>query len=243
MNPSTILTCILLAVLNMISCEKEEDDPEPIVVPTAISRHLYQNCSKTPYANLDLFFYERRFRGLNFPEEKYLGNTTTDENGFFLYDPGYCTSSKDIFVLDANGIEVFGTGCSGDAGYPKTDLTAEGNTEHIIKILTHKPFTPNDTLYLGIRGRGRNEIVRVGPFSNNETFKSEPVGLMFSPKGYALLPVGYSQGSSAWWGIGKAEFDQVSTNPTFQKPPNLLNDITQVVCGMGDTIVVDLRGY
>ena len=123
MNPSTILTCILLAVLNMISCEKEEEDPEPIIVSNIISNHLFQNCSKTPFANLDLFFYERHYRGLSV-EEKYLGSTTTDASGYFSFDPGLCRDNKNIFVLDANGVEVFATGCLGDAGYPKTDLTA-----------------------------------------------------------------------------------------------------------------------
>ena len=177
MNLTPILSCILLVMLNMISCEKEEEEPERLIIDTKIAHHLYQNCAKTPYANLDLYFYERHYRGLNVPEEKFLGSTTTDANGYFRFDPGFCQSNKDIFVLDANGIQVFATGCLGDAGYPKTDLTAEVNTEHIIKILTNKSFTSNDTLYLGISGGGSYNLVKTGPFLNNETFSTGKVGV------------------------------------------------------------------
>lgn len=238
MNLTTALSCILLAVLNMVSCEREEEEPERLIIDTKIAHHLYQNCDNKPYANLDLFFYSRVERAWNDPKIEYLGSTTTNENGYFSFETNTCATAMKIDAFDANGTEIFSVGCI-DTGYPKRDLTSEGFTSHPVKIVTTNPLSLNDTLLLGMRGLGGRNVIATGPFYNNQIIKIDSVLIT----GIGFKSIGSTRKTDVWWGMGKAEFDQVSTNPSFQKPPNVLNDITQVVCSMGDTIVIDLRGY
>ena len=242
MNLTPILSCILLVMLNMISCEKEEEDPERFIVPTIISGHLYQNCELDPYANLELFFYEKHYRGLNVPEISFLGSTTTDANGYYSFDPGFCQSDKDLEVRDNSGRVVFKRGCNGDQGYIQYDKSSERTTWHYVKILTDSSFTENDTLMIGIPANQSPSLTITGPFQNNQIQSTGKVNMVGTSSGYISITVGSENNPMIFWGIGSEEYNKVRFNPQFQTPPNMIQ-VRQLTCQLSDTILVDLRGY
>ena len=243
MNLTTTISCILLAVLNMISCEKEEDEPERFIVPTVISGHLYQNCDFEPYANLELYFYEVKQQGLGPSEVSYIGSTSTNENGFYSFDPGFCQSHKDLEVRDKDGRVVFKRGCNGDQGYIQYDKCSERTTQHYMKIFTDSSFTQNDTIYLGISGAIGPILTLPGPFKNGNIFLTPKVSMSGTASGYISVSINIKRYSDAYWGVGLQEYNSVKSRFENRQPPNYLRDIGQNVCGVGDTIVVDLRGY
>jgi hypothetical protein len=106
-------------------------------------------------------------------------------------------------------------------------------------LLVDRPFTDQDTLYFGAVGNG-TVITLEGPFTNLQTIPisiSPNIGTSSAEK-YESYRTGKGQ---FWWGIGSEEFKNVSFNPDFQVPPNLIRGPYQKVCEQGGDVMVDLR--
>jgi len=220
------------------ACVKEDDEDQ---TQYTIQGYLYKNCDQLPYANLALNFVSVRQRNFEPAERQNIGSTTTNNEGYFSFTYNSCSSAGYIEVNDANEVEVFSTIC----GLNNSNIWYNSpKSSHYLKIITDSSFSANDTLVVGAETHFEPVLTKEGPFSNNQLILIDSIRLNAFPEGY----VGFAKNLPTpdefylWWGLGKQDAKENLGNGVLNNP-YVVPYLKQSVCGVGDTVVIDLRGY
>jgi len=238
-----LVSCI--AALFLISafqaCVKEDDSEEN---QHNISGHLYKNCNNEPYVNRGFKFYSVKDASFTNPskDKTLVAETRTDQNGYFNVTFGRCENG--IEVIDENGLYAFGIPCLGGFG-PQTIVENtwyhRPKSSHYLKIKTDSAFTPNDTIVIGINAHGE-KIKQEGPFTDGQLIIIDSIRI-YSAGGYLSIAKNYIVDADLAWGLGSEDYNNVTSSYDRLVPPNYFREVKQSVCGVGDTVVIDLRGY
>lgn len=228
------LTFILLIFIFFSSCKKEDEFVNTFKQKTFIEGHLYRTCEGDPYQNLEIYFYERRYAGLSAPKTEFIDSISTDSNGYFYFDPGFCYSNITIIARDSNNRLLFANMGGSDAGYSNYDYCNEDKRKHKVKIRTNKPFTNQDTLIIWTYGNLSPALILVGPFQDNQVAETVWLGGFISE---GMNAIGLEGNRTFWWGIGMEE----STSIYPDMDNHYIRKVRDKVCGYGDTVVVDLN--
>lgn len=222
-----IYTLLALSFCVFSSCEKEKG--------STIEGQFYKDCSQTPIEPVTLRIYGVENKFLQYSEEKFLGEATTDKNGFLRFERESSENFNDYKFYRGNNL-FFRTTYEDKKKFKVYDRVT---VTHNVKLLVNRPFTDQDTLFLGAIGNG-TVLELIGPFSNNQI-----IPIIIGPNigaAFTLKIEDASKGEGVfWWGLGDVEFQNVWYNPTYQIPPNQINGIPQNVCGQGGDVIVDLR--
>lgn len=228
------LLAYCLLFMSIIGCV-DDDENESFTY----SGFLYQNCQKVPFANIELNFYKIVEGSFTNPsgEKIFLGSTTTDNSGYYSFN----ASCSKIEVRDVSGKFIFGRHCSGKSVYSEIEKTANPSVRFPIKILTDSAYTNSDTIYLYSRTDSFDTTL-VGPFANNLIVLTDPI-FAHRMVDHANLVVGDSLHHDILfcWGLGMNHFNKVKQMTPPYSPPFYLTNLSHVICGFGDTVVVDLR--
>ncbi len=222
-----IYITLALSISALTSCEKDKG--------STIEGQFYKDCSQTPIEPTTLKIYGVKLKFLGSPTEHFLGEVTTDKNGFFRFES---ESSENFNGYDfhKNNDLFFGTTYEDKKKFVAYDRV---KVSHNIKLLVNRPFTDQDTLFIGAIGNG-TVLELIGPFSNNQI-----IPIIIGPNigsSSARKIEDFRTGEGVfWWGLGDVEFQNVWYNPAYQIPPNQINGIPQNVCGQGGDVIIDLR--
>jgi len=222
-----IYITLFLSFCVFTSCEKDNK--------STIEGQFYKDCSQTPIEQTTLKIYGVKLKFLRSPTEHFLGEVTTDKNGFFRFES---ESSENFNGYDfhKNNDLFFGTTYEDKKKFVAYDRV---KVSHNVKLLVNRPFTNQDTLILGAT---LNDTILIlpGPFTNNQII---PITITPNIGSSSARKIEGSRTGEGlfWWGLGKEEFKNVSHNPNYRIPPNLIRGPYQNVCGQGDDVIVDLR--
>lgn len=222
-----IYTLLALSFCVFSSCEKEKG--------STIEGQFYKDCSQTPIEPVTLRIYGVENKFLQYSEEKFLGEATTDKSGFLRFERESSENFNDYKFYRGNNL-FFRTTYEDKKKFKVYDRVT---VSHNVKLLVNRPFTDQDTLFLGAIGNG-TVLELIGPFSNNQIIPiiiGPNIGAAFTIK---IEDVSKGEGEFIW-GLGAEEYDVVSYNPNFQIPPNKIGNVAQNVCGQGGDVIVDLR--
>jgi hypothetical protein len=167
--------------------------------------------------------------------EKFLGEATTDERGYLKFENESDENFDGLKFYRGNNL-FFWTSYEDNKKFKVYDRVS---VKHNVKLLVNRPFTDQDTLFLGSIGNG-TVLELTGPFTNNQI-----IPIVIGPNigaAFSLKIEDFRTGEGVfWWGLGKEEFKNVSHNPNYRIPPNLIRGPYQNVCGQGGDVIIDLR--
>jgi hypothetical protein len=225
----------LLIVTLFSACEEDEDIAQDNT--KTLSGNIYKNCNLEPYSNLELDFYTIRENGFSNNISKLAVSTVTDSNGYYSIE--YTPDGKFLEAQTKNGELVF----SFLPNLPRNryDYYGSSMTTHTLKILSDTSFRNTDTLLIGAYGSSSAIKEIKGPFNNLQTLNVS-IRTNITPVGLASLRNDIMPETNFYWGLGAEEFEKVGSKPDWQIPPFVINDVNQSICGVGDTVLIDLRG-
>jgi len=222
-----IYTLLALSFCVFTSCEKDNK--------SIIEGQFYKDCSQTPIEPTTLRIYGVKSKFLQYSEEKFLGETTTDINGFLRFERESSENFNDYKFYRGNNL-FFRTTYEDKKKFKVYDRV---KVSHNVKLLVNRPFTNQDTLHFAASGNGLIFSL-VGPFTNNHTIPvtvTPNIGAAFTLK---IEDVSKGVGSFRW-GLGAEEYHNVSFYPSYQVPPNYISGIPQNVFDQGGDVIIDLR--
>jgi len=222
-----IYTLLALSFCVFTSCEKDNK--------SIIEGQFYKDCSQTPIEPTTLRIYGVKSKFLQYSEEKFLGEATTDKSGFLRFERESSENFNDYKFYRGNNL-FFRTTYEDKKKFKVYDRV---KVSHNVKLLVNRPFTNQDTLHFAASGNGLIFSL-VGPFTNNHTIPvtvTPNIGAAFTLK---IEDVSKGVGSFRW-GLGAEEYHNVSFYPSYQVPPNYISGIPQNVCGQGGDVIIDLR--
>jgi hypothetical protein len=233
----------LLIVITTVACETEDEE---IIAANkrTISGFLYKNCNKEPYANRTYKFEAVSF-GSNLSlktETIYKGTATTDDNGYFNFTYSGCGDK--LVVTEINGLLAFELwGCYDSYKNYTNVWYNQPKSSHYLKILTDSSYSDSDSLYIGARGQSKTAYTNyIGPFQNEDVYLLDSIRfLLYGGGGYLPVRETDTADSKIIWGLGYKDYNSVFANG-YGREKNII-DVRLSVCGIGDTAVIDLRGY
>lgn len=221
------------------SCEPDDSSREPY----RISGYLYESCNKEPYANLTLTC--TCWGGGNFVrsnELKQLGSFTTDENGYFDFTFKDCENGDTFLAKDLNGSEAFTYRNSGLVRDLYMVRYNRPKSWHTAILKTDSTYGPNDTIFVSAGGHFGEVLAQFnGPFVNNEVHFIDSTRINFVRGEYLSFEENLEPDLVMYWGLGRLQFDSIRANGSGRERHVML--VKQIICGLGDTAVVDIRGY
>ncbi|MEQ8624767.1 MAG: hypothetical protein RJQ00_09600 [Vicingaceae bacterium] len=233
------LSITFLLLLSFLSCQ---DDDEPIERVVTQEGRLFKNCEKDPYAGMTLnFYYIRDGSLLRDNKKEFHSSTTTDSSGFYSFS--YKPKWDYIEVENDKGDVVFRTAppFKSEGNYAYAENYSRTKLTHPVKIKTDRPFTEEDTIFMGAEANFGVIFTLNGPFENNQTSQTDLLNFVRVDG----LIAGFHQSIESkvifFWEIGIEQYNKISTNAAPFAPPNLIYNVPQRLCD-GDTVIVDLRG-
>jgi hypothetical protein len=231
------LTLSFVFLLSLLSCDRFEDEK-----PTyTFSGHLYKNCEKEPYANMEGYFYKIQNATFGSKRRELISEIVTNDNGFFNIEHDNKFMDR-ISAEDKNGNGIFSFPVFNDyfRNNPNKQIDYYSRTRlrHPIKILAEKPFTNQDTLFIEARGNYYPVLALPGPFTNNQVGETD--WMSFVRLTYLIAPFASQTSAEVliYWCIGRENLSvNNTTTPGFI--PNRVK-VTQRICD-GDTILIDMR--
>jgi len=210
-----------------------------------VEMYFFKDCDREPLVGKQLMV-KREYRRNTFAkkETSLHGPYVTDSNGYIKVQLEELKKTTEIKILEMNGEEFYATPYNYDSSnpiYPPIDLMPSAWVTHTVTLINTGETTAKDTLYLGA-SRDRIDSTHVGPFPEGYTFERQVrpnKGLSYNRQ--------YINGTGAeidfFWGIGRTDFYSVLVIPSYQVPPNVIQDVPQTVCGQGGEVIIDLRDY
>jgi hypothetical protein len=229
-----------LLTLYLAACV-ELDEERPGDQTKTFTGHLYKNCEKEPFANMELNIYKENDKTFS-SDETFFTQVVTDENGAFYFE--FKNKGFDRFnVYNNTNNLVCRIGVTGDSWLYEPNQTSElysrTRLRHPIKILTDKAYTVQDTLLVSVTGNLQPIFSMNGPFINNHIYMSD----LLSYGNLTDLIAPFSNSSETrvdfYWGIGIKDM-QRSIGLFRNNNPQAVPRVPQRVCD-GDTVVIDLR--
>jgi hypothetical protein len=230
-----------------MACKKNEDENEK--EKYLFEGYLYEDCNKEPISNKELFFYEKKYRNFGSNQENFLGSTTTDAVGYYRFESAVCPSNNGsdfLQVKDANGELIFEDECrpggkKNTRYLPVRERCRSAISKGILKILTEKSFTTNDTLIIGNFWNNQPPLQLIGPFYTGQIIETDWLEVPFKGGGYIGHIIGLTYETGYYWGLGSQEFKSVN-HPDSLFTRHVIQNVSQIRCGFGDTVLIDLRG-
>tara|TARA_R110002049_G_scaffold16388_12_gene65362 strand:- start:540 stop:1250 length:711 start_codon:yes stop_codon:yes gene_type:complete len=222
-----IYITLALSFSALTGCEKDKR--------STIEGQFYKDCSQTPIEPTTLRIYGVKDKFLQNSTEKFLGEATTDVRGRLKFESESNENFNGLKFYRGNNL-FFWTSYEDKKNFKVYDRV---KVSHNAKLMVYRPFTNQDTLILGAT---LNDTILIlpGPFTNNQT-----IPIIITPNigaSFSLKIEDFREGEGLfWWGLGKEEFKNVSHNPNYRIPPNLIRGPYQNVCGQGGDVIIDLR--
>ena len=231
-----------LITYSLLASCVELDEERPGDQTKTFTGRLYKNCEKEPFANMELNIYKENDKTFS-SDETFFTQVVTDENGAFYFE--FKNKGFDrLNVYDNQQNLVCRLGWASDdllyTPNQQGDLYSRTRLRHPIKILTDKPYTEQDTLFVGAQLHLPEALVISGPFIDQSVFLSEEMGFVRLSGLIAPFHSEIVAQRDFFWGIGRESYDMVRTTWHEYVPNNYALDVPERLCD-GDTIVIDLR--
>jgi hypothetical protein len=233
-----LITYSLLSLLLAACIELDEERPGDQT--KTFTGRLYKNCEKEPFANMELNIYKYKSKTFS-SDETFYTQVVTDENGAFYFE--FKHKGFDwLNVYDDQQNVVCRLGwTSDDLLYnpnQQSALYSRTRLRHPVKILTDKPFTNQDTLFVGATGNLEPVFSLIGPFVNNMITETNLLSLGRLTDQIAPFSDKVSRDVDFYWGIGRTDLTR-SIGLFRNDNPQAVPYVKQRVCD-GDTVVIDL---
>ena len=113
---------------------------------------------------------------------------------------------------------------------------------HYITLKTDSTYGPNDTIFVSATGHYGQKLAKfAGPLVNNEVHFIDSTRIDFVRGEYLSFADDIEPDLLFYWGLGRSQFDSILANGSGRERHTFL--AKQIICGLGDTAVVDIRGY
>jgi hypothetical protein len=229
-----------LLVLILTACI-ELDEERPTNTTYTLSGHLYKNCEKEPFANKEVYFYKEKSVTFASDRVELITQLVTDESGFFTVEHDNKSMDR-INAEDKNGNGIFSLAVADDdfRNNPNQTIDYYSRTRlrHPIKILTDKPYTEQDTLFVETTGNYYPVLALSGPFTNNQIGETDLMSFLRLTDQIAPFSSNTSGNLRVYWCIGRENL--VINNPNDPDfTTNEVKGVQQRICD-GDTIVIDM---
>jgi hypothetical protein len=230
---------IFLVLATQFSCNLDDDISGD---DYSFTGRLYKNCEKEPHANMELNVYTENDKTFS-SDEKFYQQIQTDDNGRFYFEFGSRGFDRFNVYNNTNNL-VCRIGVTSDRWLYEPNQTSElysrTRLRHPVKILTDKPYTEQDTLFVGAQLHLSEALIISGPFLDKSVFLSEEMGFVRLSDQIAPFHSETVAQRDFFWGIGRESYDMVRTTWHENVPNNYALDVPERLCD-GDTIVIDLR--
>ncbi len=234
----------LMPVMFFLFCVLGCEDDEVVEKEYTLEGNLYKNCEKEPFSNMILNFYYIKQGGLIRREKiDFHLSTSTDSNGYYRikhkakgdYLEVLNDKSELVFRYGYNRQKLFENPTHYTELYPSTML------KHPVKIKVDRPFSDQDTIFMGASANFDIVFTLNGPFVNNQINQTNLLNFQILNIGIAPFSQNITANATFFWAIGTEQYKKISANAAPFSPPYLIYNVTQRICD-GDTVVVDLRG-
>jgi len=229
-----------LLTLFLAACV-ELDEERPGDQTKTFAGRLYKNCEKEPFANMELNIYKENDKTFS-SDETFFTQVVTDENGAFYFE--FKNKGFDrLNVYDNQQNLVCRLGWAGDdllyTPNQQADLYSRTRLRHPIKILTDKPYTEQDTLFVETTGNYYPVLALPGPFTNNQIVETDLMSFLMLTGQIAPFSSKTTGNLRVYWCFGRENL--VTNNPNDPDfTTNEVKGVQQRICD-GDTIVIDMR--